>query len=169
MADKNIKKVILPPEKLLSANVEAGSMVAKYLVRYRVISEDKTRTSAWSPKYAVEARTVQNIINSATVPYTVFSNGDRLTLSWTTPDTLTAPTFDIYVNWSSDKDTWDDNAWTFAGTASSESFTVAVLSGKKYVKFWTQITTFPKNKSEAAKLFETVATSTAYRINGGTP
>lgn len=167
MADKNIKKVILSQEKMLSANVEAGSDIAKYLVRYRVISEDKTRTSAWSPKYAVEARTVQNIINDATVPYTVFSNGDRLTLTWTTPSELTAPTFDVYVSWSTDNSTFTD--YYFAGTASSQSFTAAVESGKKYVKFWTQITTFPKNKSNAAKLFETTSTSTAYRINGGTP
>lgn len=167
MADKNIKKVIIPPEKLLSANVEEGALVAKYLVRYRVISEDKTRTSAWSPKYAVEARTVQNIIGESVVPYTIFSNGDRLTLSWTTPDVLTSPTFDIYVSWSEDNSTWDD--YIFAGTASAESFTIAVESGKKYVKFWTQISTFPKNKSNAAKLFETSSSSTAYRINGGTP
>jgi hypothetical protein len=167
MADKNIKKVILPPSKLLSANVEEGSLIAKYLVRYRVISEDKTRTSAWSPKYAVEARTVQNIINSATVPYTIFSNGDRLTLSWTTPDALKSPTFDIYVSWSENNSTWTE--YSFAGTAAAESFTVAVKSGQKYVKFWNQITTFPKNKSNAAKLFETDSTSTAYRINGGTP
>lgn len=167
MTDKNIKKVILPPSKLLSANVEEGSLVAKYLVRYRVISEDKSRTSAWSPKYAVEARTVQNIIDGATVPYTIFSNGDRLTLSWTTPQALTSPTFDIYVSWSVDNSTWTD--YEFAGTAAAESFTVAVESGKKYVKFWNQITTFPKNRSNAAKLFETDSTSTAYRINGGTP
>ena len=167
MADKNIKKVILSPDKLLSANVEEGSLVAKYLVRYRIISEDKTRTSAWSPKYAVESRTVQNIIGPVTVPYTIFSNGDRLTLSWTTPDTLTSPTFDIYVSWSTDNSVWTD--YSFAGTVSADSFTIAVQSGKKYVKFWTQITTFPKNKSNAAKLFETTSASTAYRINGGTP
>lgn len=169
MADKNIKKVILPPSKLLSANVEAGATVAKYLVRYRVISEDKTRTSAWSPKYAVEARTVQNIIKNATVPYKIFSNGDRLTLSWTTPQELTSPSFDIYVRWSVDNVTWDDNSWIFAGTATTESFTIAVESGKKWVQLWTQISTFPKNKSNAAKLFETTATKTAYIINGGTP
>lgn len=167
MADKNIKKVILPPSKLLSANVEEGSQIAKYLVRYRVISEDKSRTSAWSPKYAVEARTVQNIIGNVTVPYTIFSNGDRLTLSWTTPETLTSPTFDIYVSWSTDNSTW--TSYEFAGTAAAESFTVAVEPGEKYVKFWNQITTFPKNKSNAAKLFETDSASTAYRISGGTP
>jgi hypothetical protein len=167
MADKNIKKVILPPSKLLSANVEEGSLVAKYLVRYRIISEDKTRTSAWSPKYAVEARTVRSIINDATVPYTIFSNGDRITLSWTTPEALTSPTLDIYVSWSADNSTW--TAYDFAGTTSTDSFTLAVESGKKYVQLWAQITTFPKNKSNAAKLFETTKTSTAYRISGGTP
>jgi hypothetical protein len=167
MADKNIKKVILPQSKLLSANVEEGSSVAKYLVRYRVISEDKTRTSAWSPKYAVEARTISSIINNAAVPYTIFSNGDRLTLSWTTPDALVSPTFDIYVSWSVNNSTWSQYA--FAGSVTAESFTIAVKSGEKYVKFWTQISTFPKNKSNAAKLFETSSVSTAYRINGGTP
>lgn len=167
MADKNIKKVILPPSKLLSANVEEGSLVAKYLVRYRVISEDKTRTSAWSPKYAVEARTVRSIINDIAVPHTIFSNGDRITLSWTTPESLKSPTVDVYVSWSADNVTWTD--YLFEGTAASDSFTIAVESGKKYVQLWAQITTFPKNKSNAAKIFETAKTSTAYRINGGTP
>jgi hypothetical protein len=166
MADKNIKKVILPPSRLLSANVEEGSLVAKYLVRYRVISEDKTRTSSWSPKYAVEARTVQNIIGSSEVPYTIFSNGDRLTLSWTTPDVLTSPTFDVYFSWSTNPNV---NDWEYAGTTATDSFTLAVKPGEKNVRFWTQITTFPKGYSEAAKLFETEPASTAYRINGGTP
>lgn len=167
MADKNIKKVIVPPSRLLSANAESGSAAAKYLVRYRVISEDKSRTSAWSQKYAIESRTVQTIINGATVPHTIFSNGDRITLSWTTPEQLTSPSFDIYVRWSVDNVAWDP--WEFSGTATAESFTVAVKSGKKYVQLWTQITTFPKNKSDAAKLFETTKQSTAYRISGGTP
>lgn len=180
MADKNIKKVILPQAKLLSANVEEGSEVAKYLVRYRVISEDKTRTSSWSPKYAVEARTIGNIIGATPVPYKVFSNGDRLTLTWTTPKELTSPTFDVYVSWS---ETGLDNSWqqgeiavdaetpatNLPVTTSTQSFSVAVEPGKKYVKLWVQITTFPKNRSNAALLFETESTPTAYLINGGTP
>jgi hypothetical protein len=180
MADKNIKKVILPQSKLLSANVEEGSSVAKYLVRYRVISEDKTRTSAWSPKYAVEARTVSSIINNATVPYKIFSNGDRLNLSWTTPKEITSPTFDVYVSWSNNglDGSWQDgeipeDAETPATnppvTVSEQSFSVAVEPGKKYVKMWVQLTTFPKNRSNAAVLFETDPTPTAYKINGGTP
>lgn len=167
MTDKNIKKVIISPSELLAINVEDPSK-STYLVRYRIVSEDKTRVSAWSPKYEINARTIPTILGSTTVPYNVFSNGDRITLTWTTPDIVKINSFDVYVSWSTDNSTWTNDV-TYPQNTQNSSFSIAIPSGKKYVKFWVQAETYPKTKSSAAKLFETTSQSTAYIISGGTP
>lgn len=167
MADKNIKKVIIPPENLLAINVPDDPLAntSQYFVRYRVVSEDKTRTSAWSPIYKVRARTVPDILNGQTVNYSIFSNGDRITLNWTPPNNLKISTYDIYVQWKDGAGTATEYA--YAGTSSTNSFNVAVLAGKQNVRFWIQAATFPKIKSQAALLVETAYRSTAYVISGG--
>lgn len=167
MADKNIRKVIIPPENLLAVNVPDDPLAntSQYFVRYRVVSEDKTRTSAWSPIYKVRARSVPDIVNGATVNYSVFSNGDRITLNWTPPNNLKIATYDIYVQWKDSSN--NETSYEYAGTSSTNSFNVAVLSGKTNVRFWIQAATFPKIKSQAALLTETAYHTTAYLISGG--
>jgi hypothetical protein len=47
MADSRVKKVVIPKSKLPAYSGENQS----YIVRYRIVSEDKNRNSHWSPQY----------------------------------------------------------------------------------------------------------------------
>jgi hypothetical protein len=49
MADEPVKKVIIPIAELPGSSPIADG----YLVRFRIVSEDKNRVSHWSPIYVV--------------------------------------------------------------------------------------------------------------------
>lgn len=167
MADKNIKKVIVPPEKLLSVNVNDRTNTSQYFVRYRVISEDKTRQSAWSPVYQVQARTVNDIIGDQDTRYNIFSNGDRVTLTWTPPAILKTTAYDIYTQWYAADGTILE-PYSYSGTSTTNSFNIGVKQNALTVKFWIQVSTFPKLQSTSAMIKETDQATTIYKISGGT-
>ena len=74
-----IEKKDFPP---LSPNGE-------YLLRYRIISEDKNRTSHWSPVYKLNA-TVQAVLGSLQI------NGSGVTTIW--GDTNLKSLYDVFVS-----------------------------------------------------------------------
>ena len=59
MADANIKNARVPAVDLPSVDLNAN-----YYVRFRIVSEDKNKSSAWSPTFAVE-NTMSNIVTSS--------------------------------------------------------------------------------------------------------
>jgi hypothetical protein len=72
----------------------------KYLLRYRVISEDKNRNSHWSPIYSLDATRVwngiefENTIKAVTSSIEVTNTG--ITASW--GDTNNRSQYDIFVS-----------------------------------------------------------------------
>lgn len=50
MADANIKKVVVPEESLPTY----GYATEKHRLRYRIVSDDRNRTSHWSPFYSID-------------------------------------------------------------------------------------------------------------------
>lgn len=49
MANEKLKKIIIPLAKLPASTTVPNSFV----LRFRIVSEDKNRTSHWSPIYVV--------------------------------------------------------------------------------------------------------------------
>lgn len=175
---QNIKKVIVPPENLLAVNVadDLNSQVSQYLVRYRIVSEDKTRTSSWSPIYHVMSRTISDILTGQTVKYVVMPYGDRIEVSWVIPDVLKITSYDVYVQWQDASNnpigkSGDTNLYPYVDTSTTGFLSIPVPTNLtttvKYAKIWIQASTFPKNRSVAAKVVETGNVSTTYRIAGG--
>lgn len=139
--DAGIKKVIIPKESLPSI---LGSE-HKYIVRYRVISEDKNRVSHWSPQYKVTAPAVSQI------GYSVITEQDVnvVRLVWEQVSNLS--NFDVYVK-------WDGGDWEFAGSSITNNFTSLIKSGAPRVTFAVQVPTFPKQRFTGSTLFETNVT-----------
>lgn len=178
MAEARIKKVIIPPENLLAVNVadDVNSLTSTYLVRYRIVSEDKTRTSSWSPIYEVQSRTVADILNGEQIFYEVTTIGDRLEIKWNSPDNLKIPVYDIYIQWENASQeaittTGGTDFYPYIGSFDAGFASVPIPSNLtaavKYAKVWIQAATFPKKRSAAAKLVESGHISTVYKINGG--
>jgi hypothetical protein len=104
MIDKGVKKVTVPTSSFPAVTLakDSGNELF-YLFRYRVTSEDGTKFSAWSPKYALKsANSIKSIFNNgADITNKIISNGTSMTTTWNIPSGLINNTFDVYTRWGS--------------------------------------------------------------------
>lgn len=122
MADNKIKKVSIPISSFVTSSViptpptsatmpdYQNASSSGYMFRFRVTSEDGTKTSSWSPKYLVKIsganNTIKALYNTISGTPTVFknqviSNGSSISISWQIPSNFFNTNFDIYTRWSS--------------------------------------------------------------------
>lgn len=152
MADQGIKKAIIKKEDLPALNGE----LQNYLVRYRVVSEDKNRSSHWSQYYEVDVipeidrdRVIDGVLTPE--PWISHSlvlseNKQIINVVWTPPTNLKSD-FDLYVKWGSDD-------FKYLASIQTSSYTVQTLTGYSTVEFALQVPTFPKKRFTKATLFE---------------
>jgi hypothetical protein len=143
MATEKIKRVIVPKSKLPAYSGDTES----YIVRYRIVSEDRNRTSHWSPQYKLP---VLPYIDDDT-PAVNFAIGldptkKIISVAWT-PTADINNEFDIYLK-------WDSADWVYEKRVLTPSYTVLAKQGATSVKVCVQIPTFPTKKFEHAKIFE---------------
>lgn len=97
MADEVIKQVKISQDNLPTIN----SITGKYDVRYRIISEDKNRTSHWSPIINIDPQYTYvsgNIFISSSGITTVA--WDSVTIKIGTKTIRQATDYDVWVKWS---------------------------------------------------------------------
>ena len=97
MADQNIKKLKVEKDNLPTIN----STTEKYDIRYRIVSEDKNRTSHWSPIVTLDPEYIYVPGN-----ITIVSSGittvawDTVTIKIGTQVIRQAKDYDVWVKWS---------------------------------------------------------------------
>ena len=143
MADSGIKKVTILKSDLPGFN----SLYGDYVVRYRIISEDKNRTSHWSPQYKLTAPTVDTIDFS----YAKDLTNKMITFVWTPTDSSIGK-FDVFVK-------WNDGSWAYASTVSTTTFAAVIPDGSTSLQLAVQVPTFPKLRVTSATLFESTQIS----------
>ena len=120
MVDSGIKKAKVALSDLPSIN----PILEGYEVRYRVVSEDKNRTSHWSPTYLVKPE-------FTFVPGDISCHitGGIATLAWNDVDIYkgtqyvrTATEYDIWVKW----DRNDGGDWAYRSRTASTSIALLV-------------------------------------------
>jgi hypothetical protein len=84
-----IKKAIITKSSLPALDSETGA----YLVRYRVISEDKNRTSHWSPTFNTNPVEISSVSGALSITQTI------ITAVW--GDELNRPSYDVFVKFDS--------------------------------------------------------------------
>ena len=138
LPDSGIKKVIIPKSSLPQRSGENSD----YAVRFRVVSEDKNRSSHWSIKYTVPLTDV------ATIDYRVAveQSHDTITTIWT-PESGTKSEFDVYVK-------WDNEPWQFVSTVFTTSYATIIKTGAVHFQIAVQVPTFPKQRYTGSTLFE---------------
>jgi len=107
MVDSGIKKAIVLNNELPPINPETNG----YEVRYRIVSEDKNRTSHWSPSFIIDSGFTYT---SGLISFN--KNGSIATFSWdsvSVSKNLTyirqAHEYDIWVKWDRD----DSGDWLY--------------------------------------------------------
>lgn len=118
-----VKKAILPSSSLPPVNAEN-----KYVYRYRIVSEDRNRTSAWSPIKTIDAP-----------PITLFDeedgdvvvSGNSITVTW--PDENDRPKYDVFVKFDSEED------YAYHGTTPIHTYSFIKLTGATTVSVAIQV------------------------------
>lgn len=150
----NIKKVNIKPENLPAIIVTTdGTTLGQYYFRYRVVSEDGSRRSAWTPVQTIDARD----FTSVSVNLNVVSDGTKFMLSWTSPDVYMTQ-YDLYVAWSSNSGS-TYTAYSYSGRSTGNSFVIDIPGayqsedGTKMAKFAIQLPTSPQVLNTPAQIF----------------
>jgi hypothetical protein len=117
-----IKKAKFPASQLPAINAETEG----YLFRFRIVSEDKNRTSAWSPVYSLDPDYVYDLgVAALTV------SGSILTVSWDAVNIVIneenvrlVNNYDIWVSWNgSDYEFYGSTPVTYANILKPASAT----------------------------------------------
>ena len=125
MADAGIKKAAVAFNTLPDIN----PIIEGYEVNYRIVSEDKNRTSHWSPTYLVKPE-------FTFIPGSIHCNttGGIATVAWNDVDIYkgtqyvdTAKEYDIWVKW--DKN--DGGDWIYRSRIANTSISLLVPSDYK--------------------------------------
>ena len=176
--DPGIKKVTLKQKDLAAMYTQGGESLNQYFVRYRIVNEASTQTSAWSQIYSVNGTSV-GATAFGVEGYNIISDGTTITATWKLPQEVVSTPFDVYVRWheSNTKPT-SSAGWTpWQYVSETTSSTVSMLNPKpespsetapyKWCQIYVQRVTFPKIVSEPAKLFETSYFTTRSTTNSG--
>ena len=116
-----------------------------YVVRYRVVSEDRNRVSHWSPQYLLSPSSIatdpgENIIENKV-------SGGLIFVSWKLPkdyrnkEKSETGSFDIYVAWGTT--TAGVGVYEYYSTVSGTSAVIAVPAGKARYQVAIQNRTYP--------------------------
>lgn len=118
MADANIKKVTIYKNELPAVNANTVS----YSIRYRVISEDRNRFSAWSPIVDLAAQTISLLDYSISV----VNASSLVTVAWNPKPELGIANYDVFVRWiGNGTDNTTNYPWAYVTTTSNNNYLFA--------------------------------------------
>ena len=98
-----VQKAIIQKESLTPID----SNTSAYAVRYRIVSEDKNRTSHWSPIFVTNAVPIQSVSGALSITETI------ITMVW--GDELNRPSYDVFVK-------FDSGTFIYHGTSTVHSY-----------------------------------------------
>jgi hypothetical protein len=124
MADEIVKKITIPRSEIQSVSSDG-----LYFLRYRVVSEDKTRASHWSQIYSLNGKSLNK--DSSGTPYTqniisLIQETNGISIAWGILNTLNTSSYDAYVRY----DDSTTSAWNGMSNTTATELTgfVATLS-----------------------------------------
>jgi hypothetical protein len=136
--DQGIKKIIIPKSKLPGFFGDNRT----YVLRYRFISEDKNRTSHWSPVYKIIAEdTPSEILNSMIIDTT----NRIINLAWEPQPNMEE--YFIYVK-------WNNGGWQYYTKTTQTNYSIVYDATKTYIHVAVQTKTIPLERFADAALFE---------------
>lgn len=137
MADQVIKNAVVPKEDLPPLN----SATKKYLVRYRIVSEDRNRVSHWSPQYLISPVPLAKTEYS---PLTVTKGSGFLVFNWETDARGSVSSYDIYVAWGTSSGSVGLSE--YYGTITGNQVMIPIPAGKVSVAMWVQRMSYPRER-----------------------
>jgi hypothetical protein len=135
VAESSTKKVIVKKEDLPAFNGTTQS----YTVRYRVVSEDKNRTSHWSPYYSVLKEEPEQVACSVQIIE------NSVTMVWKQPTSIIKQ-YDIYFK-------LNGGSWNYIASSTSTQFSTLIDEGVSTIQVAIQLPTYPRKYFSSASIF----------------
>lgn len=142
------KKIIIKPEDLppIDAN-EKG-----YVLRYRIVSEDKSQLSHWSPQYFVPFLGPDDVPGD--MPFVDAEKVNRfVSITWYIPERYNADTVDIYLQWG--QGGTPTIPWTYLTRSYTNTASAEIPDAINQVWVWIQYITSPRQKIDEAFIVQT--------------
>jgi hypothetical protein len=139
MADAGIKKVIIKKASLPALDHDKVG----YVFRYRVVSEDKNRTSQWSPINIVLDDSIIGVSGSLQI------GANTISAVW--GDELNRPNYDVFVG-------FDGSTPTYHGTTPIHSYEF-IKTGTTNVRVIIQIESSKKQLNQDIQIYDSGSTS----------
>lgn len=133
MADQGIKKVVIPKASLPSVNSNN-----QYIVRFRVVSEDKNRYSEWSPNFLIDGSSVSTIDSDYII------SGRVVTIVWDDPDRRAA--YDIFVK-------LDNNDYVYHGSSTATTYSF-INQATTTLRYAIQVQSIDKVYNTSLRIYE---------------
>ena len=120
--------------------------IGSYIVRYRIVSEDRNRISHWSPQYSLSPVSTTKAADDGIFLQT--ANG-TLSVTWDIPANSTLKDFDVYVAWGTGTTQPGVNegvgSYTYQATVSGNFFSMPIPDvGYTRVSVAIQTRTYPR-------------------------
>ena len=143
-------------------NLPINSDTGEYIFRYRIVSDDKNRFSAWSPQYRLVAPTIAQILaanniaslQAPTYSVQTASDGQKVaTISWNIPTAFSAiEKYDVYIKWGASAGT---NPWEYFKTVSAGNFSIVKPTSQTntVINIKIQSVVYPKKVLESQVLY----------------
>jgi hypothetical protein len=139
MADANIKKLRV----LKSSLPPIDHDTLKYNLRYRIVSDDRNRTSHWSPVYNISGETPESVNGSVLVVQNIIA------AVW--DDANNYPEYDVFVK-------FDSGNFFYHGTSKVHSYSF-LKTGTTTVRVKVQIVSSKKEIKAALNIFDSGSVS----------
>jgi hypothetical protein len=134
MADQTIKKFKIPSSNLPPVD----SQTMGYIVRYRIVSSDKNRTSHWSPIFFT------NPIEITLVEGALSITASIITAVW--GDEVNRPEYDVFVK-------FDSGSFDYHGTSPTHTYSF-LNTGTTSVHVKIQVASSIKEVKESLVIFD---------------
>lgn len=135
MSNPVVKKVIIKKEDLPAFN----GVSQNYLVRYRIVSEDKNRSSHWSPYYSLPNAPSEQVDCSVQIV------NNSVTMIWRHPESLIQQ-YDIYFK-------LNGGDWEYIASSISTQFSTLIDESATTIQVAIQVPTYPKKYFPLAAIF----------------
>lgn len=133
MSDPVIKNVVIPRSELPAVNSSN-----QYIVRYRVVTDDRNRYSQWSPMFLVDGNSVSEVDADASV------SGRVISIVWSDPEPRSG--YDIFVK-------FDGGAYVYHGRSVTTNYSL-ISQGTASFQFLIQVEGMSKQVNPSIKIYE---------------
>jgi len=128
-----------------------------YTIRYRVVSEDRNRTSHWSPMHTFQ-KDIPTEEPLSVDGEIVFVSNRQVSATW--EEINSNLVYEIFINWNDEVDEELNLVWTYMRTVSSPTYTTLAPTGAESVSIWVQQPTSNQVQEPLALIFTESAENT---------